>query len=203
MWYKLWESLWREFSCEVQSLERTWRVTCFDISRNPVCLCLQWIWYCHFGIGKRRESEKSQFLNVSFQIRHRLWSQQKRWMAKKYYVWILCVLTGDGGNDVSMIQAANVGVGIIGKVCMGLFCLTLCSFFDSGPVLFPGPVRPPGQARPFFFDDRPGPAMLASILFRGPGRPKVGSAVDFGRYRPRPRPALFVFANGVGKRCAR
>lgn len=24
---------------------------------------------------------------------------------------------GDGGNDVSMIQAANVGVGIVGKVC--------------------------------------------------------------------------------------
>ncbi len=23
---------------------------------------------------------------------------------------------GDGGNDVSMIQAANVGVGIVGKV---------------------------------------------------------------------------------------
>ena len=32
----------------------------------------------------------------------------------------MCVLTGDGGNDVSMIQAANVGVGIIGKVCIGL-----------------------------------------------------------------------------------
>ena len=26
--------------------------------------------------------------------------------------------TGDGGNDVSMIQAANVGIGIVGKVCM-------------------------------------------------------------------------------------
>ena len=25
-------------------------------------------------------------------------------------------LAGDGGNDVSMIQAANVGVGIVGKV---------------------------------------------------------------------------------------
>lgn len=25
-------------------------------------------------------------------------------------------LVGDGGNDVSMIQAANVGVGIVGKV---------------------------------------------------------------------------------------
>jgi len=33
---------------------------------------------------------------------------------------LLCVITGDGGNDVSMIQAANVGVGIIGKVCIGL-----------------------------------------------------------------------------------
>ena len=27
---------------------------------------------------------------------------------------------GDGGNDVSMIQAANVGVGIVGKVRMTL-----------------------------------------------------------------------------------
>ena len=25
-------------------------------------------------------------------------------------------LPGDGGNDVSMIQAANVGIGIVGKV---------------------------------------------------------------------------------------
>lgn len=25
------------------------------------------------------------------------------------------MLTGDGGNDVSMIQAADVGVGIVGK----------------------------------------------------------------------------------------
>ena len=65
---------------------------------------------------------------------------------------------------------------------------------DNGCVLFqrPGPEPGPG----------PGPA----VLFRGPrrpGRPKVGPAVGFGRYRPRPRPALFVFANGVGKRCAR
>ena len=29
------------------------------------------------------------------------------------------VVTGDGGNDVSMIQAANVGIGILGKVCRG------------------------------------------------------------------------------------
>ena len=42
-------------------------------------------------------------------------------------MWSVCV-TGDGGNDVSMIQAANVGVGIIGKVCVGLFYLGLCSF---------------------------------------------------------------------------
>ncbi len=27
------------------------------------------------------------------------------------------VAIGDGGNDVSMIQAANVGIGIEGKVC--------------------------------------------------------------------------------------
>ena len=25
-------------------------------------------------------------------------------------------ISGDGGNDVSMIQAANVGLGIVGKV---------------------------------------------------------------------------------------
>lgn len=28
----------------------------------------------------------------------------------------LCFVSGDGGNDVSMIQAANVGLGIVGKV---------------------------------------------------------------------------------------
>ncbi len=28
----------------------------------------------------------------------------------------ICAI-GDGGNDVSMIQAADVGVGIVGKVC--------------------------------------------------------------------------------------
>ena len=37
-----------------------------------------------------------------------------------YFLFV--IFTGDGGNDVSMIQAANVGVGIIGKVCIGLFC---------------------------------------------------------------------------------
>jgi len=54
------------------------------------------------------------------------------WMLNRY-VWItvspfhwrylLFTLTGDGGNDVSMIRAANVGIGIIGKVCTGLFYL--------------------------------------------------------------------------------
>lgn len=29
---------------------------------------------------------------------------------------LFCISTGDGGNDVSMIQAANVGIGIVGKV---------------------------------------------------------------------------------------
>ena len=34
--------------------------------------------------------------------------------------------TGDGGNDVSMIQMADVGVGIVGKVCRQPLCeLTL------------------------------------------------------------------------------
>jgi len=43
----------------------------------------------------------------------------------KYYMGLLFVVafTGDGGNDVSMIQAANVGIGIVGKVCTGLFYL--------------------------------------------------------------------------------
>jgi len=71
-------------------------------------------------------------------------------------------------------------------------CIIMAAFFLLGP----------GLAVLF----RQGPAMLASVLFHRPGRPmrpKVGPAVDFVRYRPRPRPALFVFANGVGKRCAR
>ena len=29
---------------------------------------------------------------------------------------LLCSVTGDGGNDVSMIQAADCGIGIEGKV---------------------------------------------------------------------------------------
>ena len=55
-----------------------------------------------------------------------------------------------------------------------------------------------------FFFNGPGPG--PAVLFRGPsrpGRPKVGPAIEFGRYRPRPPPALFVFANGVGKRFVR
>ena len=86
-----------------------------------------------------------------------------------------------------------------------LLCRTHSPTGHRGCILFHGLGRP-GQAQLFFFDNRPGPAMLASVLFHrpgGPGRPKVGLAVDFGRYRPRPRPALFVFANGIGKRCAR
>ena len=30
----------------------------------------------------------------------------------------MCLPTGDGGNDVSMIQAADVGIGLVGKVCI-------------------------------------------------------------------------------------
>ena len=33
--------------------------------------------------------------------------------------YVLCL--GDGGNDVSMIQAADAGVGIVGKVNIDLF----------------------------------------------------------------------------------
>ena len=31
-------------------------------------------------------------------------------------VFVSCFHAGDGGNDVSMIQAANAGVGLVGKV---------------------------------------------------------------------------------------
>lgn len=33
--------------------------------------------------------------------------------------------TGDGGNDVSMIQAADVGVGIVGKACCDMITLEI------------------------------------------------------------------------------
>ncbi len=37
------------------------------------------------------------------------------YLLKKYAKGRICAI-GDGGNDVSMIQAAHVGVGIQGKV---------------------------------------------------------------------------------------
>ncbi len=42
-------------------------------------------------------------------------------------VWALFIYftAGDGGNDVSMIQAANVGIGIVGKVISK--CKCVCS----------------------------------------------------------------------------
>ena len=43
----------------------------------------------------------------------------RRWVQKQWDVGFskkLCRFQGDGGNDVSMIQAANVGIGIVGKV---------------------------------------------------------------------------------------
>jgi len=33
----------------------------------------------------------------------------------KNYTGKTCLSIGDGGNDVAMIQAADVGVGIVGK----------------------------------------------------------------------------------------
>lgn len=46
---------------------------------------------------------------------------------------MLSPCAGDGGNDVSMIQAANVGIGIEGKVCAyrvvcmcGVWCVVRC-----------------------------------------------------------------------------
>ena len=48
----------------------------------------------------------------------------------------------------------------------------------------------------FFQRPGPGPGPGPAVLFRGPGRPgrpKVGPAMAYGRYRPRPPPALFVF----------
>ena len=72
------------------------------------------------------------------------------------------------------------------------------AFFFNGP----GPGLARARVQPFFFKARPGPGPGPAVLFRGSGRPKVGPAIEFGRYRPRPPPALFVFANGVGKRFA-
>jgi len=43
--------------------------------------------------------------------------------------------TGDGGNDVSMIQAANVGVGIVGKVCIDSLYLKLQRVINSNILL--------------------------------------------------------------------
>ena len=36
-------------------------------------------------------------------------------------VYFLFFLLGDGGNDVSMIQAADAGIGIVGKVCIYIY----------------------------------------------------------------------------------
>lgn len=36
------------------------------------------------------------------------------------YTGVRTCAIGDGGNDVSMIQAADVGVGIVGKACRGI-----------------------------------------------------------------------------------
>lgn len=41
----------------------------------------------------------------------------------------VCVL-GDGGNDVSMIQAADVGIGLVGKV-FSLIILTLIKYKEE------------------------------------------------------------------------
>lgn len=41
-------------------------------------------------------------------------------------------LSGDGGNDVSMIQAADCGIGIEGKVGL-CFCLTRSRALSSLP----------------------------------------------------------------------
>lgn len=42
---------------------------------------------------------------------------QKAWICEKVKehsgMWVLCI--GDGGNDVGMIQVADVGIGIVGK----------------------------------------------------------------------------------------
>ena len=40
----------------------------------------------------------------------------------------VCHHVGDGGNDVSMIQAANVGIGIVGKVCVCVCVSVHCTF---------------------------------------------------------------------------
>lgn len=37
--------------------------------------------------------------------------------------------SGDGGNDVSMIQAADCGIGIEGKVKTGVYCTSSSVIF--------------------------------------------------------------------------
>ena len=45
--------------------------------------------------------------------------------------WHVCVL-GDGGNDVSMIQAADVGIGLVGKVFSPIILtLTLINYKEE------------------------------------------------------------------------
>ncbi len=43
---------------------------------------------------------------------------------------MICVDSGDGANDVNMIRAADVGIGVSGQegmqVCVSVFCLQLC-----------------------------------------------------------------------------
>lgn len=41
----------------------------------------------------------------------------------------LFFFSGDGGNDVSMIQAADCGIGIEGKVKTGVYCTSSSVIF--------------------------------------------------------------------------
>lgn len=51
-------------------------------------------------------------------------------LLKKYAKGRICAI-GDGGNDVSMIQAAHVGIGIQGKVNKtSRFCLPVIGEYD-------------------------------------------------------------------------
>ena len=56
-------------------------------------------------------------------------------MLKKYAKGRICAI-GDGGNDVSMIQAAHVGVGIQGKVTINEIFYFFSNLSDSKIIYF-------------------------------------------------------------------
>lgn len=47
-----------------------------------------------------------------------------------------CVSLGDGGNDVSMIQAGDVGIGLVGKVHVIILLIMLPSCGNTIYILY-------------------------------------------------------------------